>query len=144
MTDSPVSCKICGAHWDFATTWLGELKAIHPVTKCIPKPETWNVECSACEATLRLAADPGNRKIFWCSEKCRVAIIEEKKAKDRAACRRYARKPRPKTRIPFNPEERSCIECGKSFKPVSIYAAKQFLCGYRCQQIRGYRKKKAA
>ena len=38
MIEHPVACPVCGAAWDYATTWLGQLVAIHPVTRCIPKP----------------------------------------------------------------------------------------------------------
>jgi hypothetical protein len=143
--EDPAKCKVCGAFWDFGSTWLGQIVPIHPVTPCVPRAETWNVECGGCEATIRLASSPGRREIFWCSELCRLRILDERRKRDRLACRTYVKRIyKPKPRIPFVPQERICVECGKGFKPRSIYAAKQFLCGPGCQQARGNAKKKKA
>lgn len=99
LTD-PVRCGICGGFWDFGSTWLGQIVAIHPVGKCIPKPLDRYVECSVCEGAIRLELDSGYRqRLFWCSEECREVLRARRRKAQAQACKRFAIKQRRLNRI---------------------------------------------
>jgi predicted nucleic acid-binding Zn ribbon protein len=91
MTDSPISCPICFAHWDFKTDFIGRLIAVHPITKCVPRVEGRYVECSVCEKEIELlpeASQTDRRKVYWCSEECHEVLREKRRAAARLAAKR--------------------------------------------------------
>jgi hypothetical protein len=93
------NCPLCNAPWDSGTDHIGRLVAIHPVTRCIPRPDGQIVECAVCEREIRLAADPGRKTVFWCSEECRLELKERKRLRDLACDKRYQQKQARLSRI---------------------------------------------
>ena len=91
MTD-PIACSKCGAHWDFKTDYLGRLIAVHPITPCVSRPHGFPVECSVCEAPMRLEVDPGRRTLFWCSKACHERLMATQRAMRKEASRKYHQK----------------------------------------------------
>lgn len=91
MTD-PIACPKCGAHWDFRTDYLGRLVAVHSTAPCIPRPVGFYVECSVCEAPMRLEADPGRRTLFWCSAVCHKRLMALHREMRAEASRKYHQK----------------------------------------------------
>jgi RNA polymerase subunit RPABC4/transcription elongation factor Spt4 len=77
MTEHPAKCPICLAFWDFQTDWLGQVMAIHPVTRCIaPAPaivveedESWERRCIECHEIFSPPHSRAQAKI--CSARCR-------------------------------------------------------------------------
>lgn len=72
-------CPVCGAPWDFATTWLGQVVPVHPVTRCVPKskPVMQKEEdssreacCEECLARFTPTKYAAGSQIV-CGDKCR-------------------------------------------------------------------------
>jgi hypothetical protein len=73
------NCPICGAPWDFSTTWLGQVVEVHPVTRCVPRVETAfekdedssrEARCEECLARFTPTKHAAGSQIV-CGEKCR-------------------------------------------------------------------------
>ena len=140
MTEHPIACPVCGAAWDYATTWLGQLVAIHPVTRCIPKPapvfeveddETWvgrPRKCEECHETFT-PQSKATRSQAICGSICRKARRERV-----AEYKRGLWKISMSARMNF--PIKTCVQCGETFIPNTKFSAKQIICGAECVALR--------
>jgi len=98
MTEHPSRCPICLAFYDFGTTWLGQLVAVHPVTRCVAKPPTvYEAEdepdgdglekperaCDECHQSFIPKTTSGGIQVI-CSARCRKARRDRAKAESNA------------------------------------------------------------
>ena len=98
MTEHPIACPVCGAAWDYATTWLGQLVAIHPVARCVPKPapvfeaedepdgdglEKPERACDECHQSFIPKTTSGGIQVI-CSAKCRKVRRDRARAASNA------------------------------------------------------------
>ena len=142
MIEHPVACPVCGAAWDYATTWIGELRAIHPVTRCVPKPAPrYEVED---EADYRVPLRP--RK---CEECHQVFIPHSRATRSQVVCGSECRKARRERVAEYkrglwkisaiarmNFPIKTCVQCGEMFIPNTKFSAKQIICGAECVALR--------
>jgi hypothetical protein len=98
VIENPICCPICLAHWDFATTWLGQLVEVHPVTHCIPPTYAFETEddlesitpsytrmCVECKTMF--TPDISRSKAMICGAECRKVRRDRKKLQSEERCR---------------------------------------------------------
>jgi hypothetical protein len=141
LTENPICCPICFAHWDFGTTWLGEVVPVHPVSKCVPRPAPAYEqedeepvlgtprECEECHQIFTPQSKAAPSQTI-CGPRCRKARRERRAEYKR---RNWKVATLAQLSLPF----RTCDQCKESFVPSSKFSGKQILCGRsRCKAAR--------
>lgn len=142
MTDrleDPSKCPICLAFWDFGSTWLGQIVAIHPVTPCvIPPAYRYEVDeeaesekprkCEECHMVFRPRLSSPSQTI--CGADCRRVRQERKRLElQERRGKAWMLLLSERSKLPV----RECEECHRRFTITSKWSVKQKLCSQKCR-----------